>query len=348
MNVTDERLKARALRAVTLQEQGCFIVDQRRELPLPAHPTLEALRYSRATDEHGCYYDYENTWGKFSFDPESARSLLVLRQGNPPAEALPQPKLSVVTATAHTGFVSIHNNVSSFDIDFQTRDRVDYASLRLLNQTLATEHIPVVVWQLDEAPEETPPVIRIANESAMVFASSAIWSEDEQHLVAAQVVTTSQDLLKAIKASLANNNAKSFITVKTPEDSAYLKGARKGYVTVSNNLAQANAEGTVAALLHPLSGDPQGSSAEHFYIVVTPDENIPLKFAERLDLAISWPIQPDWAEYLLKMGLKVGLVQALPKSGKDFTAGLRVTRNEAKWQQVIAAGLKQGQILITP
>ena len=101
-------------------------------------------------------------------------------------------------------------------------------TLQVLNQTLATEQIPVVVWQLDEAEGETPPVIRITNDSAMVFASSAIWSPIDQQLVAAQVVTTSQDLLKAIKATLANNNTKSYLTVKTPDDSAYLKGARQG------------------------------------------------------------------------------------------------------------------------
>ena len=346
MTIIDERLKTRTLRAITLQEQGCFIVDNRHELPLPNHPSLQDLHFSRALDEQGHCYDYENAWGKFSFDPESLRSLLVLRKGNPPNELVPQPKLALATATLHAGYASIHNNGSSFDLDFQSRDKLDYGALRMLNQTLATEHIPVAVWQVDEAEGETLPIIRIMNESAMIFASSAIWSVDDQQLVAAQVVSTSQDLLKAIKASLANNNTKSYITIKTPDDSAYLKGARKGYVAVGNNLAQANAEGVVTALLHPLCGDPQANTADYFYIVVTPRESLTEKFTERLDLAIPWSIQPEWAEYLLETGEKAGLVQPLTVSGTDFTAGLRVVKNETKWQQVIAAGLKQNRISI--
>ena len=347
MTIIDERLKTRTLRAITLQEQGCFIVDNRHELPLPNHPSLHELHFSRALDEQGNCYDYENNWGKFSFDPESLRSLLVLRKGNPPDELIPQPKLALATATLHAGYASIHNNGSSFDLDFQSRDKLDYGALRLLNQVLITEQIPVAVWQLDEVEGETPPIIRIMNESAMIFASSAIWSVDDQQLVAAQVVSTSQDLLKAIKASLANNNTKSYITIKTPDDSAYLKGARKGYVAVGNNLAQANAEGIVTALLHPLCGDPQANTADYFYIVVTPQEILTEKFTERLDLAIPWSIQPEWAEYLLEMGKKAGLVQSLTVSGTDFSAGLRVVKNESQWQQVIAVGLKQGTITIS-
>jgi hypothetical protein len=347
MNIQDTFLKTRAERAIALQEQGLFLIDQRSELPLPGPKSISNLKYSNERDENGRYYDYETPWGKFSFDIESQRSLLVLRKGMPPSELLPQSRLEVATATLHSGFVAIHNNGSSFDLDFQTRDRFSWETLRLINQTLAEEHLPVVVWQLDEATGETPPVIRITNDSAMLFASSAIWDTDEQQLVAAQVVTTSQELLKAIKATLANNGSKNYLTVKTPEDSAYLRGARRGYVSVNNSLASANADGTVTALLHPLSGDPQANSAGHFYLVVAPGENISQKFVERLDLAIPWPIQPEWAEYLLEAGQIADLVFLLPGSGKDFAAGFRILKNETKWQQVIADGLKEGRISIT-
>ena len=217
---------------------------------------------------------------------------------------------------------------------------------RAVKGRLAAEHLPVVVWQLDEAENETPPIIRIANDSAMIFASSAIWSPEDQQLIAAQVVSTSHDLLKAIKASLAKNNAKEYLTVKTPDDSAYLKGARKGFIAVSNNLAQANAEGTVTAMLHPLSGDPQAHTTEYFYIVVAPGEDTSQKFAERLDLAIPWPIKSEWADYLLEAGQRTGLVQVLSSSGSDFTAGLRVSKNESQWQEILSDGLKTGRITI--
>jgi hypothetical protein len=347
MNVTDERLKQRAERAISLQEQGCFILDMRHELPLNGSQNLSSLRYSNSYDEYGRYFDYETEWGKFSFDPDSYRTLLVLRKGTPPDTLMPQPRIEVATATLHPGFVTIHNNGKSFDLDFQTRDRLDLSTLRTLNQTLAAEEIPVVVWQAEQGQDETPPIIRIANDSAMLFASSAIWDNEDQQLVATQVVTTSQDLLKAIKATLAKNSGKDYLTIKTPDDSAYLKGARKGFLTVSNNLSQANAEGTVNALLHPLSGDPQAQTFDHFYLVITPEEDVHKKFVERLDLAIPWPLQPEWAEYLLEAGKKERLVEVLLASGKDFTAGLRILKNESLWGEVITQGLRGGQIEIS-
>ena len=344
MTIYDSYLKTRTERAITLQQQGAFIVDKMHELPLPA-PT--DLHYSRNWDDGGRYYDFENDWGKFCYDVEQ-RSLLTLHKGQPPVEFSNQPILTLATATMHTGYVAIHNNGSSFDLDMNTQGQLDYSMLRTINQTLQTENIPVVIWQVDqEQKSNTPPVIRITNDSAMLFASSAIWSPDDQQLVAAQVVTTSNELLKAVKATLANNSSKSYLTVKTPDDSAFLKGAKRGFVCVNANLAQANADGTVTAMLHPLSGDPQASSADYCYIVVSPEESISKKFAERLDLSIPWPIQTEWADYLLEAGQDAGLVQVLPGSGKDFAAGLRLVKNESKWQQVIANGLKENRIRIS-
>ena len=132
MTIQDTFLKTRALRAITLQEEGKFIVDHRHELPLPGHRSLANLHYSHAADEFGRYYDYETEWGKFSFDPET-RTILVLRQGEPPGELVPQPKLALATATLHTGFVTVHNNGSSFEMDFPTRDRL----VRINNPFLA-------------------------------------------------------------------------------------------------------------------------------------------------------------------------------------------------------------------
>src|SRR4030067_1053428 len=158
MSVCDERLKQRALKAMTLQSQGAFLVDQRRELPFASNTILDELRYSRERDEYGRNYDYEAPWGKFSTSQEDY-NLLVLRKGRPPDGLWPQARLELATAIVHTGFVTISNNGSSFDLDMQTRDRVDYGMLRLVNQTLATEQLPVVVWQLEEDKDDAPPII---------------------------------------------------------------------------------------------------------------------------------------------------------------------------------------------
>lgn len=343
--ITNQSLRQRAELALLTQEQGQFVVDLRNELPLPRHDSLDHLRYSSQYDGSGSYYAYENAWGMFSYAPDD-RTLLILRKGSPPVELLPQPRLEIATATLHSGYVAIHNNGSSFEIDMPTPERMSYTTLLQVNELLRTEQVPIVVWQLEEAVEDKTPLIRILNDSAVVFASSAIWSPDEQQLVAAQIVTTSHELLKAIKASLANNNTKSYLAVKTPSDNAYLKGARKGYIAVNNNLAQANAEGTVTALLHPLSGDPQAQTSDFFYLVVAPDEGLAQKFIERLDLAIPWPLMPEWAEYLLEAGKAANLVQSLPGSGSDFAAGLRIEKNESRWQQLLTEGLKDRSIRI--
>lgn len=76
MSVNDHQLQQRVMKAIALQEQGLFIVDCRHDLPLPGHKSLENMRYSNNRDEIGRYYDYETDWGKFSFDPDSYRSLL--------------------------------------------------------------------------------------------------------------------------------------------------------------------------------------------------------------------------------------------------------------------------------
>ena len=44
----------------------------------------------------------------------------------------------------------------------------------------------------------------IANDSAMIFGSSAVWSPDDSQLVAALAASPSKELLTAIRATLAN------------------------------------------------------------------------------------------------------------------------------------------------
>ena len=66
MSIQNNELKRKTLRAIDLQEENLFIVDQRSELPLPMDGSLERLSYSNERDEQGRYYDYQNSWGYFS------------------------------------------------------------------------------------------------------------------------------------------------------------------------------------------------------------------------------------------------------------------------------------------
>jgi hypothetical protein len=156
----------------------------------------------------------------------------------------------------------------------------------------------------------------IAN-NGVVFATAVC--RPKRQLVAALVASPTKELLTAIRATLANNNSKGWITVKGGEHNAFLKGAKRGFIHVSASLAKANAAGVACALLHPLTGNPQEEAAEFFNVVVTPSERLSRKFGERLALSISWPTQAEWSEYLLTAGQEAGLVQLLPAAGPDFT-----------------------------
>ena len=198
-----------------------------------------------------------------------------------------------------------------------------------------------------EAPDDEMEVLKLSNESALVYASGAVWSPEDSQLVAAHVVTTSHELLTAIRATLANNSSKSFLTLTHPSGREILQGARRGFITVTSSLDKAHAAGVTAVLLHPLTGDPKHQpSAECFYVVAVDGEDFAGKFGERLALAIPWPTRPEWAQYLIEAGQEMELVEFLPVAGRGFTAAARIARDEAAWATVIADGLKHKRIII--
>ncbi len=333
-----------AVRLIDLQRQGKFLVTTRDlESGAPPLPTIKELGLRR-----GRYpFAYEADWGRFTMDyPASA---LVLAEGEPPAEWLPQPLLQLSTAVIHPEYVRLVT-ASRTDpgVTIEIRqEESDYRFLRRLNAMLRSERQPYVVWKLEwQADDNALQVISIANESAMVFASSAVWSPADSQLVAALVASPTKELLVAIRATLANNSNKGWITVKSPSDNAFLRGAKRGFVHISSSLARANAVGSAAVLLHPLSGNPQEESAEYFYVVALPGESLPDKFGERLALAIPWPTQPTWSKYLLAAGQEAGLLEFLPVAGPDFTAAVRVSKDEAGWQSIIEQGLQAKAIEI--
>lgn len=188
---------------------------------------------------------------------------------------------------------------------------------------------------------------RISNESAMLFATSAAWSPEDQQLVCAQVPYTSPELFKAVKASLSVNNGKQWITIRPPADSGvFVKSAKRGFITVGASMASAHAQGYVGVMLHPLTGNPQETTDNHFYLVICEGDDQSRLFIDRLNLAVPWPVRLEWAEYLFNEGMQRGIVEPLPMTGSDFKAALRVSRDETAWEQVISDGLQSGQISI--
>ena len=339
----DTHLRTQVQKLIDLQRQGKFLASPRDDTDAPPIPTIAELGLRRSRYP----YDYEADGERFKMDyPAFA---LILVEGTPPPEWTPQPQVQLATAVIHPDCVNLHLEDGSdpgLSLDLRPEGS-DYHFLRRVNAALRADRQSYVCWRLEWVTDENAlDVLSIANESALVFASSAVWSPEDGQLVAALVASPTKELLTAIRATLANNNSKGWVTVKGGEHNAFLRGAKRGFVHVSTPLAKANAAGVACALLHPLTGNPQEEAAEHFYVVVTLSERLSRKFGERLALSISWPTQGEWSEYLLTAGQEAGLVQLLPAAGLDFTAAVRVVKDDTAWQEIITTGLKAGAINI--
>jgi hypothetical protein len=166
----------------------------------------------------------------------------------------------------------------------------------------------------------------LKNDSALVYCTSALWSNDDQQLVAATIVSNAHETFRAIWASLATNSSKTLFLsypgeYRWRDEQVVLKGARRGYTTVRAPLG--NAAIYAAALLHPLAGDPstlpefkskkgdEEAATPSFYVVAIAGEDMAAKFEQRLAIALPWATQPGWAVYLLEAGQEAQLVKPL-------------------------------------
>jgi hypothetical protein len=223
--------------------------------------------------------------------------------------------------------------------------RSDWA-LGDINTALRNESIQALCWRFRWMGGEGVEWLAIENESARVHAESALWDTENMQLVAA-VFAGERQISKAIMATLMTNSEKIKVWIKRDYSRiADLVSARRRYTQVSRSLAEANASGTAIAVLHPLAGNPWETAAAHFYVISTPGESLARKFRERLDMALSLSVLPEWAEYLLSAGRKAELVVDLEKFGPTFT-GLRVSKmqyGEKSWESVISTGLRSGMI----
>ena len=340
----DHRLHQQTLKIIDLQRQGKFLASpiepEQGALPLPSVKEL-GLRHARFP------YDNEADWGRFKMD--YGAFALVLVEGAPPAEWADQPVLQPVTAVVQPDGITLRTEDGrdpGLALDL-CQEQTGYRFIRCINALLRSDRQPFVAWKIERAYGTAAlEPLSIANDSAMIFAASAVWSPDDEQLVAALAASPTKELLTAIRATLANNNGKGWLAIKGRSHNAYVRGAKRGFLHVSASLARADTIGTAAVLLHPLCGNPQEQGEAHFYVVAAPGESLAEKFGERLALAIAWPTQPAWAEYLLQAGQKAGLVQRLPTAGPDFTAALRVLKDDAGWQAVISGGLKSGALTI--
>ncbi len=214
--------------------------------------------------------------------------------------------------------------------------------------------------------------LSLSNAHARATVLSAVWSPMDHQLVAVLMAATDKAALTALKAELEKNNRNSSVAL-AGDAKAELAGARRGYVHLSVSLDKANAQGHVAALLHWRAHDPRTiipkaarevalckaegndgvTAGEYFYVVARPGDDLTALFAERLQLALPWPLQSAWARSLLDLGREAELVDYLPvagcrelPAGQGFKAALRVLNSEEAWGEVLSQALNSQRITL--
>jgi hypothetical protein len=334
---TYRKKQAQLIRARQLEGQLVALDDYAAEqFPLPVVNGLAQV---------GKYGGYETASGAF-------KQLAGAPAWEIPAGCLPEvPLVPLRLASVQvlsTGLRVTLQDGDQFTLDeVWTADQHAYDLLTKVNQRLAGDPaLGAVAWELlwEEADfERRPRLLRLMNDHVSVVCASAAWDPDGKQLVAATLVAPEQQSLRAITATLATNSKKG-LTLTVAGLSHYLNNARRGFTAVAGGLAQAGAEGYVLTLRHPLAGNPQEQTADHFYVLVTQGQTLATVFSERLALAIPWPTKPEWAEYLLTAGQEQELLRHLETSGPDFPAALWVQKDASGWQAVLETGLAQGQL----
>ena len=191
--------------------------------------------------------------------------------------------------------------------------------------------------------------ISITNEHAQIFAACVIFDRDDEQLVAAVIPYAHggnhAELLKAIKASLTTNSDR-WITVRSEDlGTTMLKGAKQGYIVSSAAMRQASAEGRVEVWLHTATGSPQSTDRDYFYLLAYAESNLEQLFVDRLNLAVPWPIKPEWADLIFNAALQAGLITNLPIVGQSrYTIALRIDKNPDKWAVIINQALTDNHI----
>lgn len=194
--------------------------------------------------------------------------------------------------------------------------------------------------------------IFITNDSAQVIAAAVIFDLEAQQLVAALIPyahgANHAELLKAIRASLTTN-AERWISLRGEDlpRTVMLKGARRKYFVSAATMRQASADGRVEVWLHPATGDPRETALDFFYILAIEKTNLPVWFANRLNLAIPWPIKDEWAETIFNAALEAQLITQLPIVGQSaFVSAWRIEKDSAKWAVIINQAINSNQIKV--
>lgn len=194
------------------------------------------------------------------------------------------------------------------------------------------------------------PQMRLQNGEVQVDVFSAVWDSYNDQLVACGIAAPHKQQIKSILATLSVNSNRT-LTLRTPHPqggyyrSVYLKNTKKGFFHMSKSMTQTNAEGWVECIEHPANGDPRLlPDWDWFYVVTTEGQAFTKKFVDRLNLAIAWPVLPQWSEYLLEAGRYTKLVKALDIAGPGYEKGIMVYKDQSSWESLISAGMVGGSL----
>jgi hypothetical protein len=325
-----------------LQAEGKYLAASEwlaESLPLPNIEQIPDIEYVH-TPRSG--WGYRAPWGTFL--PTTISGAWMLVDGDAPEEQTPL-KAATLTVQDSRVYIQIADELHPTELRWMAGEH-PYQLLERANKALRNDPALGVVacklvWE-DAEFQKRVHQIRLANDHVSVVCASAVWDAELQQLVAVTLVSPELQSLKAITATLYTN-AKKILALSVDGKSHAIQNTRRKYISISGSLAAVGAEGHLLALLHPLSGNPQEQSENHFYLVISPEESTHTRFVERLNLAIPYPVREHWAEYLFESGLQANLVRRLSLAGDDFPNALWVSKS-GDWRTIIENGLKDGEI----
>jgi hypothetical protein len=192
----------------------------------------------------------------------------------------------------------------------------------------------------------------LSNGHASALAPCLIYDpedEDGNMLVACVLVSTSGQMLDALKAHFEKNGGNmmhlDYLDPKL-EPSITLTAAGRGYRYAKTNFAHQHASGQARAHLNQLAGDPRSyPKSNYFYVVVETGQEAATQVGERLQLATYHTLLPAWYPWLLAEGQVADLITPLPMRGNHFfLCGYRVSKDNAAWGELVSNGLRAGNI----
>jgi len=299
--------------AVKLQEAGYFLIASDR--PHLALPTPHDIKCA-----------HENGQIITALGPGEYKHPFYIV----PGLADQQPKLVKCSAELFPGFLKITNTETGETLDFDT-DKTDPEEIaNTLNYELREIGWCVIAYTIPEPLNR----MTLENDSAQVYVISIVLDPVGQEIVAVNFYADSDQVIKAISASMMTFN-KPVIKLDKGEDVIYVNGAGRRYRSLDTKIPGTNLISRF--MFHPYSGLAMGK--DFVYVIYTSEDELKDTFYNVLDRVIPHAMLPSWSPKLIQAGLKEGLVVSCTQYGNMLFA-LKVSADADKWEKLINALLR--------